>query len=66
MDPICQHGHFYNLHKMYAGLRDAWLYADNEDAKSLFLQFVTGYRYNIRLQRRADAKGSRYGAWGYE
>ncbi len=30
---------FYNLHKMYAGLRDAWLYADNEDAKSLFLQF---------------------------
>lgn len=30
---------FYNLHKMYAGLRDAWLYADNEEAKSLFLQF---------------------------
>ena len=30
---------FYNLHKMYAGLRDAWLYCDNEQAKSLFLQF---------------------------
>ncbi|QRX63277.1 glycoside hydrolase family 127 protein [Dysgonomonadaceae bacterium zrk40] len=30
---------FYNLHKMYAGLRDAWLYADNELGKSLFLQF---------------------------
>ena len=30
---------FYNLHKMYAGLRDAWLYANNEEAKSLFLQF---------------------------
>lgn len=30
---------FYNLHKMYAGLRDAWLYSDNEDAKALFLKF---------------------------
>lgn len=30
---------FYNLHKMYAGLRDAWLYCGNEDAKTLFLQF---------------------------
>ena len=30
---------FYNLHKMYAGLRDAWLYADSEDAKELFLDF---------------------------
>ena len=30
---------FYNLHKMYAGLRDAWLYCGNEQAKSLFLQF---------------------------
>ena len=30
---------FYNLHKMYAGLRDAWLYADNPLAKTLFLKF---------------------------
>lgn len=30
---------FYNLHKMYAGLRDAWLYCGNEQAKRLFLQF---------------------------
>jgi len=30
---------FYNLHKMYAGLRDAWLYCDNEDAKAMFLKF---------------------------
>lgn len=30
---------FYNLHKMYAGLRDAWLYCDNQDAKELFLDF---------------------------
>jgi hypothetical protein len=30
---------FYNLHKMYAGLRDAWLYCGNESAKTLFLEF---------------------------
>ncbi len=30
---------FYNLHKMYAGLRDAWLYCGNEQAKVLFLEF---------------------------
>lgn len=30
---------FYNLHKMFAGLRDAWLYGDNEDAKAMFLKF---------------------------
>ena len=28
---------FYNLHKVEAGLRDAWLYCGNEDAKKLFL-----------------------------
>ncbi|MBR5730283.1 MAG: glycoside hydrolase family 127 protein [Prevotella sp.] len=30
---------FYNLHKMYAGLRDAWLYCGNEQAKKLFIGF---------------------------
>lgn len=30
---------FYNLHKMYAGLRDAWLYCGNEQAKDLFVKF---------------------------
>ena len=30
---------FYNLHKMYAGLRDAWLYCGNEDARLLFIKF---------------------------
>jgi len=30
---------WYNVHKMYAGLRDAWNYADNEDAKNIFLKF---------------------------
>jgi len=30
---------FYNLHKMFAGLRDAWLYGDSEAAKAMFLKF---------------------------
>jgi DUF1680 family protein len=30
---------WYNLHKMYAGLRDAWSYGGNEDAKTIFLKF---------------------------
>lgn len=30
---------FYNIHKMYAGLRDAWLCCGNEQAKNLFLKF---------------------------
>jgi len=30
---------YYNIHKMYAGLRDAWLYSGNTEAKSIFLHF---------------------------
>lgn len=30
---------WYNVHKMYAGLRDAWLYGENQDAKDIFLKF---------------------------
>jgi len=30
---------WYNVHKMYAGLRDAWVYAGNEGAKTIFLKF---------------------------
>ncbi len=30
---------WYNLHKTYAGLRDAWLYGRSEVAKTLFLRF---------------------------
>lgn len=30
---------WYNLHKMYAGLRDAWVYAGNEEAWNIFLKF---------------------------
>ncbi len=44
-----QHGDFaayraawvpwYNVHKMYAGLRDAWMYTGNKEAKEIFLKF---------------------------
>ena len=30
---------WYNVHKMYAGLRDAWIYAGSKQAKTMFLQF---------------------------
>lgn len=30
---------WYNVHKMYAGLRDAWMYAGNSEAKDMFLRF---------------------------
>lgn len=30
---------WYNVHKMYAGLRDAWLYTGNITAKEMFLRF---------------------------
>ena len=29
---------WYNIHKMYAGLRDAWMYGGNETAKLMFLK----------------------------
>jgi len=29
---------WYNVHKLYAGLRDAWSYAGNEEAKAIFLK----------------------------
>ena len=30
---------WYNIHKMYAGLRDAFVYTGNEEAKTMFLKF---------------------------
>lgn len=30
---------WYNLHKLYAGLRDAWVYTGNKDARTIFLKF---------------------------
>ena len=30
---------YYNIHKMFAGLRDAWIYTGNTDANNIFLNF---------------------------
>lgn len=30
---------WYNIHKMYSGLRDAWVYGGSEEAKLIFLRF---------------------------
>ena len=30
---------WYNVHKIFAGLRDAWFYTGNNDAKDIFLKF---------------------------
>ena len=30
---------WYNVHKLYAGLRDAWLFTGNRDAREIFLKF---------------------------
>ena len=30
---------FYNIHKMFAGLRDAWIYGRNVDARMLYMGF---------------------------
>lgn len=30
---------WYNVHKMYSGLRDVWIYTKNEEAKKIFLNF---------------------------
>jgi uncharacterized protein len=29
---------WYNVHKLYAGLRDTWMYTGNEDARTMFLK----------------------------
>ncbi len=39
---------WYNLHKTYAGLRDAWLYAGSEDARIIFLKFCNWAIYITR------------------
>ncbi|MGV8834481.1 beta-L-arabinofuranosidase domain-containing protein, partial [Cellvibrio sp.] len=39
---------WYNLHKIYAGLRDAYLYADNTDAKKMLVKLSD---WTIRLTK---------------
>jgi DUF1680 family protein len=53
---------WYNLHKIYAGLRDAWLYAGNEDAGTIFLNFcdwginITSELSNKQMQLMLDTE----------
>lgn len=42
---------WYNMHKTYAGLRDAWLYGGNEDAKGMFLELCD---WGVRLLEGVD------------
>jgi uncharacterized protein len=37
---------WYNVHKMYSGLRDAWLYGGSEEAKDIFIKFCN---WGIRI-----------------
>lgn len=37
---------FYNMHKTYAGLRDAYLFAENNDAKEMLVK-LTDWAYNL-------------------
>ena len=53
---------FYNLHKMYAGLRDAYVYCGNEQAKQLFLGFcdwaidLTAGLSDAQMERALDTE----------
>ncbi len=53
---------WYNVHKMYAGLRDAWLYTGNEDAKTLFVNFcdwainITSHLSDEQMQSMLDTE----------
>jgi DUF1680 family protein len=53
---------WYNVHKMYAGLRDAWLYTGNEKAKDLFLLFcnwgitITAGLTDVQMQTMLDTE----------
>jgi len=51
---------WYNVHKMYAGLRDAWMYTGNEKAKEIFLKFcnwginITAALTDVQMQSMLD------------
>jgi uncharacterized protein len=53
---------WYNVHKMYAGLRDAWAYTGNEDAKTIFLKFcdwainITASLTDAQMQSMLDTE----------
>jgi uncharacterized protein len=51
---------WYNVHKIFAGLRDAWLYTGNDDARIIFLKFcdwainVTSGLTDLQMQTMLD------------
>jgi DUF1680 family protein len=53
---------WYNLHKLYAGLRDAWIYAENKDARTIFLKFcdwgidITSSLTDAQMQSMLDSE----------
>jgi hypothetical protein len=53
---------WYNVHKLYSGLRDAWLYAGNEEAKAIFLKFcdwginITSELTDQQMQQMLDTE----------
>jgi DUF1680 family protein len=53
---------WYNVHKMYAGLRDAWIYAGSRQAKNMFLHFcdwainITSNLTDAQMQSMLDTE----------
>jgi DUF1680 family protein len=53
---------WYNLHKLYAGLRDAWIYTGNTDARTIFLKFcdwginITSSLTDAQMQAMLDSE----------
>ncbi len=53
---------WYNVHKMYAGLRDAWIYAGSKQAKNMFLHFcdwainITSKLSDAQMQSMLDTE----------
>lgn len=53
---------WYNVHKMYAGLRDAWIYAGNVEARAIFLKFcnwaifITANLTDAQMQSMLDTE----------
>jgi len=51
---------WYNVHKMYAGLRDVWMYTGNKESKEIFLEFcewainITALLTDTQMQSMLD------------
>ncbi|MCQ2226605.1 MAG: glycoside hydrolase family 127 protein [Bacteroidales bacterium] len=55
---------FYNLHKIEAGLRDAWLYCGNEDARKLFIatcDWLIDIAANVSDEKLEELLGMEHG-----